>query len=77
VAQTEKSPHNVTCLTLNSTKCIQFLYKQHAKKKIGEIEEARTLLSLFGGAFAPRAAAGLRDRAFICGAVCIKARQCA
>lgn len=36
-----------------------------------------TLLSLFGGAFAPRAAAGLRDRAFICGAVCIKARQCA
>lgn len=47
------------------------------KKKIGEIEEARTLLSLFGGAFAPRAAAGLRDRAFICGAVCIKARQCA
>jgi hypothetical protein len=48
-----------------------------ACKEQREIDEAHTLLSLFGAAFAPRAAAGLRARPFISGAVLIKARQCA
>lgn len=76
VAETEKLPHIVTTWTCNSTKATNFqLLFQHAKK-LREIDEAHTLLSLFGAAFAPRAAAGLRARPFISGSVCIQARQC-
>jgi hypothetical protein len=79
VAGTGKLPHIVTPLDVQFNEWYRLPSPVETEcKELREIDEARTLLSLLGAAFAPRAAAGLRDRPFIGGAVCInKARQCA